>query len=147
MHAPHSNEGRSDKDTKLDVLAIMANLAADTSSRRAREEIRVCLMGISEWFDSYMEQEECDRNETEGGGKEPELHKAMLLLLARAWDYRSGVHIVHDVSARVPKKTYTLKITLYLQKYCSTSFQLFTRSDYGTVNCTAMDLVSCVLTG
>jgi hypothetical protein len=77
----HSNAARSDKDTKLDILAIMANLAADDSPR-AREEIRVALMGVSEWFDAYMEAEES------GDSQEPELHKAMLLLLARAWDYR-----------------------------------------------------------
>eukprot|EP00953_Heterococcus_sp_UTEX-ZZ885_P022959 12654-Heterococcus_DN1.PRE.1 len=78
-----SNAARSDKDTKLDILAIMANLAADDSqTSRAREEIRVALMGVSEWFDAYMEAEES------GDSQEPELHKAMLLLLARAWDYR-----------------------------------------------------------
>lgn len=77
----NSNEARSDKDTKLDVLAILANLAA-RKDVKSRESVRQCLMGVSEWFDAYMEIEES------AAGQEPELHKSMLLLLTRAWDYR-----------------------------------------------------------
>lgn len=37
---------------------------------------------MSEWFDDYIAGEEADP------GDEPELHKGMVLLLARCWDYR-----------------------------------------------------------
>lgn len=73
------NKAKSDKDTKLDVLNIMANVAA---SKSAVSEVRVALQGVSEWFDEYMAAEEADP------GQEPELHKAMVLLLARCWDYK-----------------------------------------------------------
>lgn len=73
------NSAKSDKDTKLDVLNIMANVAA---SKTAVSEVRVALQGISEWFDEYMSAEES------GPGQDPELHKAMVLLLARCWDYK-----------------------------------------------------------
>ena len=59
----------------------MANLAAQENPK-AREQIRVCLMGVSEWFDGYLESEEGIDSQ------QPELHKCMLLLLARAYDYR-----------------------------------------------------------
>lgn len=75
-----TNDKKSDKDTKLDVLNILANVA--TGSKAAVSEVRAALQGVSEWFDSYMAQEETT------GGQEPELNKAMVLLLARCWDYR-----------------------------------------------------------
>jgi hypothetical protein len=71
---------KSDKDTKLDVLNILANVAG--GSKRSVAEVRVALGGVSEWFDEYIATEESDP------GEEPELHKAMVLLLARCWDYR-----------------------------------------------------------
>ncbi|CAM9550059.1 unnamed protein product [Phaeothamnion confervicola] len=64
-----------------------------------------CLMGVSEWFDAYLRGEAtdaaaaADAADPKGGGggngcaaigvgvEEPELHKAMLVLLARAWNY------------------------------------------------------------
>jgi hypothetical protein len=45
-------------------------------------QVRVALGGISEWFDDYIAGEEADP------GEEPELHKGMVLLLARCWEYR-----------------------------------------------------------
>jgi len=77
------NERKSDKDTKLDVLNILANVAALPA---AGGEVRLALQGVSEWFDEYIAQEE---NEP---AQEPELHKAMVLLLARCYDYRLKVH-------------------------------------------------------
>eukprot|EP01031_Cornospumella_fuschlensis_P031676 gene31676-38281_t len=68
-----TNDRKSDKDTKLDVLNILANVA--TGSRRAVSEVRVSLQGVSEWFDDYMAAEESTP------GQEPELNKAMVLLL------------------------------------------------------------------
>lgn len=73
------NSAKSDKDTKLDVLNILANVAA---SKTAVAEVRVALQGVSEWFDEYMAKEEAQP------GQEPELHKAMVLLLARCWEYK-----------------------------------------------------------
>jgi len=74
------NEKKSDKDTKLDVLNILANVA--TGSHKAVAEVRTALQGVSEWFDQYMAQEESTP------GQEPEINKAMVLLLARCWDYK-----------------------------------------------------------
>eukprot|EP00602_Paraphysomonas_sp_CaronLab_P003967 CAMPEP_0185017436 /NCGR_PEP_ID=MMETSP1103-20130426/388_1 /TAXON_ID=36769 /ORGANISM="Paraphysomonas bandaiensis, Strain Caron Lab Isolate" /LENGTH=753 /DNA_ID=CAMNT_0027546853 /DNA_START=39 /DNA_END=2300 /DNA_ORIENTATION=+ len=74
------NLSKSDKDTKLDVLNILANVAG--GDKIARAEVRVALGGISEWFDEYIATEEADPT------IEPELHKAMVLLLARCWDYK-----------------------------------------------------------
>lgn len=75
------NPKKSDKDTKLDVLNILANVA--TGSKQALGEVRDALTGVSEWFDEYMSSEES----AEAGG-EPELNKGMVLLLARCWEYR-----------------------------------------------------------
>ena len=74
------NERKSDKDTKLDVLNIFANVARER--RQACAEVRSALGGINEWFDDYIASEESDP------AQEPELHKAMVLLLARCWDYK-----------------------------------------------------------
>ncbi|CAN0126720.1 unnamed protein product, partial [Hapterophycus canaliculatus] len=50
------NEHVSDKDTKLDVLAILANLvsASGSGDARAKEEVRTALHGVSQWFDDYL---------------------------------------------------------------------------------------------
>jgi len=74
------NKVKSDKDTKLDVLNILANVAGLPKSGNA--VVRNALQGISEWFDAYIAEEEADP------GQEPELHKAMVLLLARCWEYK-----------------------------------------------------------
>eukprot|EP00904_Undaria_pinnatifida_P002427 jgi/Undpi1/12185/HiC_scaffold_5.g01861.m1 len=76
------DEQVSDKDTKLDVLAILANLSG-SGDARSKEEVRTSLQGVSEWFDDYLGGEQGD-----GLEQEPELHKSMLLLLARAWSYK-----------------------------------------------------------
>jgi hypothetical protein len=74
------NEKKSDKDTKLDVLNIMANVAS--GGKNLASDVRMALQGVSEWFDDYIAQEDSDSTQ------EPELHKAMVLLLARCYDYR-----------------------------------------------------------
>ena len=61
------NLTKADKDTKLDVLNILANVAA--GSKKAVAEVRVALGGVSEWFDEYIAGEETDP------GEGPELHK------------------------------------------------------------------------
>ncbi len=53
-----SNAKKSDKDTKLDVLNILANVAK--GSKRAVNEVRSALQGVSEWFDEYIANEEGD---------------------------------------------------------------------------------------
>lgn len=62
------------------MLNILANVAA--GSKAAVAEVRSALQGVSEWFDEYMSTEETT------AGQEPELNKAMVLLLARCWEYR-----------------------------------------------------------
>jgi hypothetical protein len=74
------NDKKSDKDTKLDVLNILANVA--TGCKEAVTEVRSALGGVSEWFDEYMAAEDGD------GGQEPDLYKTMVLLLARCWEYK-----------------------------------------------------------
>lgn len=74
------NAKKSDKDTKLDVLNILANVAK--GSKHARAEVTNAVQGVSEWFDQYMASEEGS-----DPTQEPELHKAMVLLLARCYDY------------------------------------------------------------
>lgn len=73
------NANKSDKDTKLDVLNILGNVAI--GSKACCAEVRMALGGVSEWFDEYIATEESDPQQ------EPELHKAMVLLLARCWNY------------------------------------------------------------
>uniref|UniRef100_A0A7S1TRP6 U-box domain-containing protein n=1 Tax=Phaeomonas parva TaxID=124430 RepID=A0A7S1TRP6_9STRA len=99
----NADERRSDKDTKLDVLTILGNLAT-MKERRYKDEIRMVLQGVNKWFDDYLFSEEVRPNAAgalgngEDGGDvgarvsltkhEPELHKAMLVLLARCFDYK-----------------------------------------------------------
>ena len=85
----NTNESVSDKDTKLDVISILSNVAADDSVGGAREAVRTVLLSVSEWFDDYLNGEEGGRGVGTGEAEvEPELHKAMLLLLCRCYDYR-----------------------------------------------------------
>ena len=49
------------KDTKLDVLNILANVAG--GSKKSIAEVRVALGGVSEWFDEYIATEEADPGE------------------------------------------------------------------------------------
>lgn len=74
------NKNKSDNDTKLDVLNICANVAG--SSKEANVVVLNALQQVSEWFDNYIVQEEIEPS------AEPELHKAMVLLLARCWEYK-----------------------------------------------------------
>lgn len=74
------NAGKSDRDTKLDALNILANVAS--GGKEAVAEVRASLQEISEWFEDYMASEEQDPDQ------EPELHKAMVLLIARCWNYK-----------------------------------------------------------
>ena len=74
------NNNKSDNDTKLDVLNICANVAG--TSREANAVVLNALQQVSEWFDHYITNEEIDPS------AEPELHKAMVLLLARCWEYQ-----------------------------------------------------------
>ncbi|CAN0002731.1 unnamed protein product, partial [Discosporangium mesarthrocarpum] len=78
------DETISDKDTKLDVLNILSNLSV-SGTKEAKEAVRSCLQGVSVWFDEYMSSEEGQCSA--GLAQDPELHKALLLLLSRAWDY------------------------------------------------------------
>jgi hypothetical protein len=74
------NNNKSDNDTKLDVLNIFANVAG--TSPEANAVVLNALQQVSEWFDDYITQEEIDPS------AEPELHKAMVLLLCRCWEYK-----------------------------------------------------------
>ncbi len=74
------NAKKSDHDTKLDVLSILANVAG--SSDEANAVVSNALQAVSEWFDEYIATTEIDP------GQEPELHKAMVLLLCRCWEYK-----------------------------------------------------------
>ena len=74
-----SNTTKSDKDTKLDVLNILANISV---SKKGIAEVKLALQGVSEWFDEFLAQEESQIDQ------EPELHKSMVLLLARCWEYK-----------------------------------------------------------
>lgn len=71
-----TNETRSDKETRLDVLTILANLAENDE---CRESARMALQGVDQWFDEYMGREREEEH--------PELHKLMLLLLSRLYEY------------------------------------------------------------
>lgn len=74
------NAKKSDHDTKLDVLSVLANVAG--SSDEANAVVSNALQAVSEWFDEYIATTEVDP------GQEPELHKAMTLLLCRCWEYK-----------------------------------------------------------
>jgi hypothetical protein len=83
-----TNQMVSDKDTKLDVLSILSNVAMLQTGGN-REAVRSVLLSVSEWFDEYLLNEEGPgRYDDDENEAEPELHKAMLLLLCRCYDYR-----------------------------------------------------------
>mmetsp|Transcript_61855 Transcript_61855/g.170283 ORF Transcript_61855/g.170283 Transcript_61855/m.170283 type:complete len:192 (+) Transcript_61855:310-885(+) len=82
-----SNSKRSDHNTKLDVLTILANLAKDQKNEEARDEIKVVLGGCNEWFDEYLTSEPIGGQDEHGMPIEPEMHKSMLLVLSRVYDY------------------------------------------------------------
>ena len=72
------SDKKADKDTRLDVLTILSNLAA-TSEGKRRDDIREALDNVNDFMEKYLEKE--------SSGSEPELHKLMLLLLARCFEY------------------------------------------------------------
>ena len=47
---------------------------------QARDEIKVVLGGVSDWFDEYLTSEPIGGNDEHGMPVEPELHKSMLLV-------------------------------------------------------------------
>ena len=55
--------------------------------RIGREQVKACLMGVSAWFDDYL-RDHHDKGGTTSDERDTELHKAMLLLLCRAYEYR-----------------------------------------------------------
>ena len=80
------NERRSNHHTKLDVLGILSNLARDPS-QSVKDEIKMILQGVSEWFDEYLQSEPVGGVDADGVPIEPEMHKTMLLVLSRTYDY------------------------------------------------------------
>jgi len=83
----NQNENVSDKDTKLDVLAILSNVS-QCEDETAKLAVQHILTSVSEWFDDYLANEEATGAVDEDHNQvEPELHKSMLLLLARAYEY------------------------------------------------------------
>jgi hypothetical protein len=87
---------RVDKDTRLDVLQVLGNIAR-TDDAAVLAHVQKVLGGVSEWFDEYLRAEESggredgDASDEDAAApppeKEPELHKAMLVLLCRAYAY------------------------------------------------------------
>jgi len=53
------------------------------------------LQGVSEWFDDYLRQEAHATNADEDSECSPEMHKTMLLVLARTYDYALKVSFVY----------------------------------------------------
>ena len=81
---------KSTHDTKLEVLTILGNLAKhDTLSAvpQARDEVKMVLQGVSEWFDEYLQSEPIGGCDRDGAPLEPEIHKHMLLVLCRCYSY------------------------------------------------------------
>lgn len=79
---------RVSKSTRLDLLLILANCCRYSEDEFATEHIRKVLGGVSTWFEAYLEQHEASPSRHGKLRSNPELHKAMLLLLARAYDYK-----------------------------------------------------------
>jgi hypothetical protein len=124
------NNNKSDKDTKLDVLNILANVAVAT--KKANNEVRSALQSVSEWFDEYMAKEESTP------GQEPELNKAMVLLLARCWDYRLKTEDVLELTQVSSQTTVLLAFSLFYNSL----FALFLLSlSYHLVLCPASFLL------
>jgi hypothetical protein len=103
------NNNKSDKDTKLDVLNILANVAV--ASKKTNNEVRSALQSVSEWFDEYMAKEESTP------GQEPELNKAMVLLLARCWDYRLKTEDVLELT-QVRAMILSCVLVTFLTRFC-----------------------------
>ena len=80
------NERKSNHNTKLDVLNILSNVAKDPA-QSVKDEIKMVLQGVSEWFDEYLQSEPVGGLDEAGVPVEPEMHKGMLLVLSRTYDY------------------------------------------------------------
>jgi hypothetical protein len=53
------------------------------------------LQGVSEWFDEYLKQEPLTNIASDEDDEcSPELHKTMLLVLARTYDYALKVSLI-----------------------------------------------------
>eukprot|EP00635_Sarcinochrysidales_sp_CCMP3193_P014228 CAMPEP_0118914400 /NCGR_PEP_ID=MMETSP1166-20130328/14770_1 /TAXON_ID=1104430 /ORGANISM="Chrysoreinhardia sp, Strain CCMP3193" /LENGTH=594 /DNA_ID=CAMNT_0006853981 /DNA_START=143 /DNA_END=1924 /DNA_ORIENTATION=- len=110
-----TDEARADKDTRLDVLTILSNLTARASGEE-KEVIRMALDGVNEWFDEYLAREESrvrvdknnDNDDTNSDNTkqkppdffEPELHKLMLLLVSRLYEYALKTEDLLDLVRR-----------------------------------------------
>jgi hypothetical protein len=93
-----SNERRSTHSTKLSVLTILANLAKDPTSK-VKDEVKMVLGGVSEWFDEYLQAEPVGGSDAETGVPlEPEMHKTMLLVLCRCYDYALQTEDLFELS-------------------------------------------------
>ena len=119
---------RVSQDARLDVLLILGNVSLLTDLA-VKEQVQKCLQGVSEWFDEFLygeegskklpneagegkdgegkdgegklslpedEDDEDDEDEEEG----PELHKAMLVLLCRAYNYKLKTEHLLEVRTR-----------------------------------------------
>lgn len=81
------------RQTRLDVLHILANCAL-TVDDGEKNAVRDALSDVSAWFDEYMAEEGVEMDAVVALGElgaplspEPEIHKAMLVLLCRVFDY------------------------------------------------------------
>ena len=50
------SDKKADKDTRLDVLTILSNLAASSEGKR-RDDIREALDGVNDFMEQYLEKE------------------------------------------------------------------------------------------
>lgn len=91
LNAPESSR-RVDKEARLDVLRIMAN-CCKSDSVFSKGKIQKVLAGVSSWFEKFCE------TQRESEKSDPELHKAMLLLLARAFDYKLKTEDVLELTS------------------------------------------------
>jgi len=91
-----TNEGRRrnvDKRARLDVLKILGHVALTTDAA-VKADVRAALDGASDWFDDYVADEGDDvaaaatlHDLGADVDAEPDLHKALLVVLCRAYDY------------------------------------------------------------
>ncbi|RYG65291.1 hypothetical protein EON64_12235 [archaeon] len=109
------------------MLNILANVAA--GSKRAVSEVRVSLQGVSEWFDDYMAAEESTP------GQEPELNKAMVLLLARCWDYKIKTEDVLELTKVRPLLIVVATCKLFLISLHCVAYTYIGKSQDRTVHC------------
>jgi hypothetical protein len=102
----NQNEELSNKQAKLDILKILGNLG---TKRAYRLELQEYVQQIAEWFEEYMVREEgsmganiCTEIRTLNDIEDPKLHKAVLIVLARAFDYRLKVPLTPSLPPSIP---------------------------------------------